>query len=652
MAGAISRADPVGARSLTVLGGSSPFTLGLVEALRAAVPRMAEWKLTLQGRDTAALERVETYARARLRPLGWRVEVAVDHRSALEGCDLVLHQVRYGGLAGRLRGERLAARHGTLADETLGPAALRTALLSRQDLAAVAQDVNAVCPDAWFVNLTNPLSVTTALLERYGVRRCLGVCELPGATARAVAATLDVEPEHLAWAYSGLNHRGFVHHVSVDGADVMSDLVERLDGRALNGVGCTDIRDVGCVPTKYFALLRRPAAVEPRAATLARLRRVILRDLAYAPAEPPASLRRRRTDWYDDAVVPALLALAGDESAQIASASLGEDLAHERRVALSPERIVPIEAPAPPAEAQRWLDRFDEHERRVMDAVLRPSAAAIHRALSADPTVAPGSIEPLARELAEELELPFGRRRGGSRRRDLGDVRVVIQAGGRGERLRPLTLARPKPLLEIDGVAMLERLVRQLADAGLRHMTVLTAYLADEVERHLRAIDGLPASADLEVCREEWGLGTVGGIAHLAASDRTLLMLFGDLVTTLDFRRLHELHVRSGGEMTLASHVERHRLRLGEVVARGDEVVAYREKPEKEYLICSGIAVMEPTVVDLVAGLPPPVGLGDVVNAAVARNHRVVHWLHGALWFDVNDTAEMRRAEDAVRATR
>jgi len=57
VAGAISRADPVGARSLTVLGGSSPFTLGLVEALRAAVPRMAEWKLTLQGRDTAALER-------------------------------------------------------------------------------------------------------------------------------------------------------------------------------------------------------------------------------------------------------------------------------------------------------------------------------------------------------------------------------------------------------------------------------------------------------------------------------------------------------------------------------------------------------------------------------------------------------------------
>ena len=230
-------------------------------------------------------------------------------------------------------------------------------------------------------------------------------------------------------------------------------------------------------------------------------------------------------------------------------------------------------------------------------------------------------------------------------------VRVVIQAGGRGERLRPLTLMTPKPLLQIDGVPMVERLVRQLADAGLRHFTVLTAWLGEQVEDFLRGLPGLPHDVDISFSREEWGLGTIGGLSRLRPWDGTVVLMFGDLVTRLDFGRLLEVHARSGAGVTLASHVERHKVRLGEIVTEGEEVVGYREKPEKEFLICSGIAAFEPFAVDLLAELPMPLGLGDLVNAAVAHGHRVVHWRHDALWFDVNDVGEMERASAALRAT-
>ena len=228
-------------------------------------------------------------------------------------------------------------------------------------------------------------------------------------------------------------------------------------------------------------------------------------------------------------------------------------------------------------------------------------------------------------------------------------VRVVIQGGGRGERLRPLTLNTPKPLLPIGGVPMIERLLRQLSETGFRRFSVLTAWLGEQIEEHLRGLRGLPDDIQLEVVSESWGLGTLGGIGKLAPCSGTTLSLFGDLVTTLDFRRLCEVHAQSGAQITLASHMERYRVRLGEIVLRGDDVIGYQEKPEKRFLICSGIAVLEPPVLELFAKLSPPIGLGDLVNAAIAKGYQVGHWPHDSLWFDVNDLHGMQLAEAGLR---
>ena len=133
-------------RSLTVLGGSSPFTLALVEALRNTGPRFSAWRLILQGREQRALDLVARCAASRLDTYGWRVSSEIDRRTALDGCDIVVHQARYGGTEGRLKGEELAARYGTVADETLGPAALRTALASRADIMLFGTRVHGYVP--------------------------------------------------------------------------------------------------------------------------------------------------------------------------------------------------------------------------------------------------------------------------------------------------------------------------------------------------------------------------------------------------------------------------------------------------------------------------------------------------------------------------
>ncbi len=225
---------------------------------------------------------------------------------------------------------------------------------------------------------------------------------------------------------------------------------------------------------------------------------------------------------------------------------------------------------------------------------------------------------------------------------DMTSVHAVVQAGGRGERLRPLTDTTPKPLLPVAGVPMIERLIRQLGSCGVPTITVVTAWLGDLVEAHLRPLADIP---ELSFVREQTPLGTLGALGLVTPrADRTLF-LFADLVTDLDFRQLLAVHDERSADLTLASHQEGHRLRLGEIESDGNRVTGYREKPEKLYTICSGIAMLESGLTRLVNG---PAGFPDLVNSAVQAGHRVTHWEHGSFWLDVNSPAALADASEEV----
>ncbi len=83
----------------------------------------------------------------------------------------------------------------------------------------------------------------------------------------------------------------------------------------------------------------------------------------------------------------------------------------------------------------------------------------------------------------------------------------------------------------------------------------------------------------------------------------------------------------------------------------GDIVNDYREKPKKQFLICSGIALFEPQVMEIAKHLTPPFGLSDLVNAALDRSCRVTHWTHRALWMDVNTPEILQQARACMNAS-
>lgn len=225
-------------------------------------------------------------------------------------------------------------------------------------------------------------------------------------------------------------------------------------------------------------------------------------------------------------------------------------------------------------------------------------------------------------------------------RADLTGCHVVLQAGGRGERLRQ-GASLPKPLFKVDGVTMLERLLLQVTAGGARVITVITGFGAEEVERAVLACR-LPPDSKTSFLRESVPRGNAGALA-LARRDMPCLFCFADLVTDIDFGRLLAVHNERRAAVTLASHYESLQVRLGELISDGDRVVAYREKPNHRVLIASGIAVLEPAVLRLVTS-DRPAGLSDVVQSAIDHGHVVTHWLHGAQWIDVNTREDLDSA--------
>lgn len=384
---------------IVVLGGGSPFTAALVDAIADRTwPFGGE--LVLHGRSREALQLLESYGRLRLGRHGWRVAACDDVERAVEGAWVVVHQVRYGGLEGRRDDEELARLAGCPADETLGPGGLPAGLRAAPMVRELAETLLRAAPDALVLNLTNPLSVVTAVLARSGVR-VVGLCELPELTIEKACAVLDVDEREVTWAYSGLNHRGFLHGLERGGRDLLRDLVERLgEAGTIEGITGREIESCGAVPLKYFALFRpHPPRTAGRAEEVLAIRQAVLDELRRDTTRTPPSLARRSTVWYERSVVPALHALsAGEPRRHVVDLPSGEGIVVEcvAEISAGGVRACPVGASAPPA-ASGWLERFERHERAVLGAVDAPSLESVRAALAVDPLTPPDRVDEVAR---------------------------------------------------------------------------------------------------------------------------------------------------------------------------------------------------------------------------------------------------------------
>jgi NDP-sugar pyrophosphorylase family protein len=215
-------------------------------------------------------------------------------------------------------------------------------------------------------------------------------------------------------------------------------------------------------------------------------------------------------------------------------------------------------------------------------------------------------------------------------------------AGGRGERLRPLTLTVPKPMLPVAGRPILERLVLHLVGHGIRTIFISVNHLAHVIERHFK--DGRRFGCRITYLREETPLGTGGAVALLPRPLRhPVLVMNGDLVTQFDVGRLLTFHEQGGYAATVGLRVHPLEIPFGVAQIRGRRLTGLREKPALRLLINAGIYVIAPATRRLVArrrNYPITELLQRCLDRKLAIGAHVIE----EDWVDVGHSDELRKA--------
>jgi 6-phospho-beta-glucosidase len=291
---------------LVVLGGSAPATVQLIDAL-AALPGAPQLELVLHGRSAGRLAAVAGAARSRADALRLTATVTVqaDRTAALKSADIVLNQIRPGGLVQRAADESFPHEFGLPGEETLGPGGFASAIRSVAALRPVWADVAGCCPDALLINLTNPAGIVTqAARQEFGLD-VIAVCDSPLDLLAKGASRLAESGRYpggaaLAARYVGMNHVGWYVPASAGELGQLEGLVPGLD---------PDLpRLHGALPGPYLRYYAHPdrmlAAQQGRPARADELREIAGSTLAaFGRGEVPAAWQRP-APWYSLAVVP------------------------------------------------------------------------------------------------------------------------------------------------------------------------------------------------------------------------------------------------------------------------------------------------------------------------------------------------------------
>src|SRR5580704_6837413 len=224
---------------ITIIGGGSyQWTPELLaDLLGTASLRGAH--VVLEDIDPTPLDKMQALAGMVNESLGAGAtfDATTDQRRALEGADFVIVTISTGGFDSMAIDLDVPARYGIRQSvgDTVGPGGINRSLRNIPVLVGVAEDMGKICPDAWMLNITNPMTCLTRAVCRQTAVKTVGLCHEVGNWSMDLAIALGKPAEAVSPTVAGVNHFPVVTALDVDGADgfaILSEMVEEAGGLA------------------------------------------------------------------------------------------------------------------------------------------------------------------------------------------------------------------------------------------------------------------------------------------------------------------------------------------------------------------------------------------------------------------------------------
>ncbi len=225
-------------------------------------------------------------------------------------------------------------------------------------------------------------------------------------------------------------------------------------------------------------------------------------------------------------------------------------------------------------------------------------------------------------------------------------IDAVLMAGGKGERLRPLTEHTPKPLLPVGDKAIIDYNIDNLTYYGVKNISVTVNYLKEQLEEHFTTERN---GVKVQCVREPRFLGTIGSLRFVEKFENdTILVMNSDLFTNIDLEDFYLQFIETGADMSAAAIPYSISVPYGIFNVNEDKITGLSEKPTYNYYANAGLYLIKREMLDLI-----PEGTffnaTDLIELLIAQKKKVVRFpIHG-YWIDIGNKDEYAKAQDIVK---
>lgn len=224
-------------------------------------------------------------------------------------------------------------------------------------------------------------------------------------------------------------------------------------------------------------------------------------------------------------------------------------------------------------------------------------------------------------------------------------IDAVLMAGGKGERLRPLTEKLPKPLLKVGDKCIIDYNIDRLINYGVRHLTVTVNYLKEQLEEHFAEAR---CNVQVKTVSEPKFLGTIGSIKYVENYyNDTVLLMNSDLFTNIDFEDFYLHFQKNNATMSIAAVPYTIKVPFGIFELEEGEIKGVLEKPTYNYYANAGIYLIKREVLDLI-----PEGeffnATDFMDMLIKKGFKVIRFPLNGTWIDIGNPQEYQKANELV----
>ncbi len=225
-------------------------------------------------------------------------------------------------------------------------------------------------------------------------------------------------------------------------------------------------------------------------------------------------------------------------------------------------------------------------------------------------------------------------------------IDAVLMAGGKGERLRPLTEKTPKPLLPVGDKAIIDHNVDRLISYGISHISVTVNYLKEQIEEHYTEPRN---GVKIQTVREPNFLGTIGSVKFVEQFyNDTILVMNSDLFTNIDYEDFFLHFQQYDADMSVAAIPYNISVPYGILDLDGRNIKGVLEKPQYNYYANAGIYLIKKKALDEI-----PVdrffNATDLVEKLIVEGKKVIRYPLNGTWIDIGNPLEYQKAKDLVK---